>query len=639
MSKNMRRICVIIAASLHLYECVLLKEEKYLINITVTDYSAFINYICTELKLNVLQLAIMYGTVETSVLDEPIDQLFRTCNIPLTIQDTNRNLPQTYPGNKYIKYSHFLLILSDVNNLAAILSQVRKTFYWNGRGKMYVQFINCTLSRKELHSVFKIFWQEKILTAQIIVTKFNSSVKEYSHFVSYNPFINQIIVKKINPMTHGTVTRNDYFSNELLEEVTKNLYGYPLRVSVYNILPYIWLQETKKGEIEYSGFSGKIFQTVKHNMNLTPILVEKYQPRLVNRKLPNGTWVGPLGEVITAFSDICPFPMMMFQERFQILDYSVVFYFNGFVFVSPKALKIPQWKSLLLPFDVSIWFSVFAILIYAFVSDVVIHWFMSTAITFQKVIGRALYVLSLYLQGTVASAPKKGALRIVMILCLLGAMIINSLYQGALLSCMITPRYGKDLDSFEDIAKSGLTVTGLPQFLALLNLYDSPVLKILSSRSVVITNPFQQMHEVASKRNSIYFGLETTVLHEQQLYKTSDDEYLLHILKQRVGSVWGAFILPKDSPYVPRMNVIIQRLFEAGFVSKWEAQSLHVDTALPTISHIDNKADVSLSLHHIQTAYYLFVTGIIFSVLTFVLEVFFAQLVKFCTIIKETVTH
>ncbi|XP_033608951.1 uncharacterized protein LOC117282628 [Cryptotermes secundus] len=86
------------------------------------------------------------------------------------------------------------------------------------------------------------------------------------------------------------------------------------------------------------------------------------------------------------------------------------------------------------------------------------------------------------------------------------------------------------------------------------------------------------------------------------------------------SSVYG---VPRHSPLLLRFNVIIGRIVEAGLQMKWNSDSLHqalLNGSIFAVSSFQTADPAPLSLTHLQTAFYLLISGLLCSTVVFILQ-------------------
>ena len=129
---------------------------------------------------------------------------------------------------------------------------------------------------------------------------------------------------------------------------------------------------------------------------------------------------------------------------------------------------------------------------------------------------------------------------------------------------------------------------------------------------------------MVEKRDSACILNELTAqLYLRNSRYTKDGYPMLHRVQENILSVYGVYALPRHSPFLPRFNVIIGRLVEAGLQRKWIGDSLHRAALVGNITpvalpHVAEPAPLGLS--HLQTAFYLLIIGLLCSTVVFIFQ-------------------
>jgi hypothetical protein len=207
---------------------------------------------------------------------------------------------------------------------------------------------------------------------------------------------------------------------------------------------------------------------------------------------------------------------------------------------------------------------------------------------------------------------------------LLGIIITNA-FQGSLTSYIAVPKYLPEINTLKQLDKSELGIFVSPAVESYLTLDKND--KIMAN----LWRKFKpkRNHSLTANCLPLKLGMAELLNDYSARYYLRSKRYikdgypLLHRVKENVLSIYSVYGVPRHSPFLPRFNVIISRLVEAGLQMKWNSDSLHqalLNGSIVAVSSFQTANPVPLSLTHLQTAFYLLIAGLFCSAVVFVLQ-------------------
>jgi hypothetical protein len=207
---------------------------------------------------------------------------------------------------------------------------------------------------------------------------------------------------------------------------------------------------------------------------------------------------------------------------------------------------------------------------------------------------------------------------------LLGIIITNT-FQGSLTSYIAVPKYLPEINTLKQLDKSGLGI------------FVSPVIEsylTLDKNDKIMANLWRKFrprpnHSVTANCLNLKDGMAELLNDYSARYYLRSKQYikegypLLHRVKQNVLSIYSVYGVPRHSPLLPRFNVIISRIVEAGLQMKWNSDSSNrelLNGSIIAVSSFQTADPAPLSLMHLQTAFYLLISGLFCSTLIFILQ-------------------
>ncbi|XP_069117092.1 glutamate receptor U1-like isoform X1 [Argopecten irradians] len=131
-----------------------------------------------------------------------------------------------------------------------------------------------------------------------------------------------------------------------------------LTVSTLLLPPYV-MKEEVDGNVTYRGFINDIMELIADRLGLNYDFVP-VKDKMFGTLLPNGTWTGAVGQVVSGTANMAAGPITVTSNRAQFVDFSQPFQFTGPVIVMRRPNEnMPPFKDRLLhilkPFKTDVW--------------------------------------------------------------------------------------------------------------------------------------------------------------------------------------------------------------------------------------------------------------------------------------------
>jgi hypothetical protein len=531
----------------------------------------------------------------------------------------------------------FLLFLDRFDQIETVLYKMKSLSLWNPRGTFMLVVSQPLISNKKivLENAFKRLWTEKILRV-ILIFRFygcdqcNEDTEDCRlltpnlQVLTYNPFkhfrgINYITdISNVWPKINNV---GNFFPS------LSDLHGYPLRVAMFPMFLSVIPILGPDGQVKnFDGYDAHTVESLAWYMNAKMILVPPSDNTLYGYKVTNGTITGTSGDVAYNRADIAA------NSRYMVVDWVEVEYTyphgtDNLCFVVPKSKRAPQYKNLFRPFSCFVW-----IVLLFTISSTSIFWycvqnyeqFSVKEKTNKATISEAFFdIFRSFISGTLSTIPTSFLGRVYIATWLFMAVIITNTYQGCLTSYLAVPKHLKEINTLKQLDKSGLgifVVPGVQSYLAvngddktMRNLWRK--FKYETNYSLIYNSLVQKtdMGILSSDNFAQYFLINGPFI--------KDGEPLLHKVKENIMFLFTVYNVPRHSPFLPRFNVIITRLLEAGLLMKWNRDSVRqaaLNGYIKTASDVLAADPTPLSLTHLQTAFYMLIFGLFCSTLIFV---------------------
>lgn len=202
----------------------------------------------------------------------------------------------------------------------------------------------------------------------------------------------------------------------------------------------------------------------------------------------------------------------------------------------------------------------------------------------------------------------------------LNSKIIKNSYfsfAGTLVQSFTTTSHYPDINTLEQLDASGLSIaTSLRVF----DNNSSDVISRLHSKITAINSTalnraaYQRDVAAMERKEDAKFLISTEYM--------NNGLPLLHIVNECPSTYFITYIVPNNSPFLPKFNSVILNFFESGLIAKWYDDFIEAIILEKIFKYQDNsKVNKPFNLSDIQTAFYILFMGIIISGLVFVGEI------------------
>lgn len=560
---------------------------------------------------------------EETTLITIYNQLYIPILLPVLTKE-EYNITTNYDGTG--KAYAFLLFVNSVETFQWSFKELEKKNFWNSRGKFLVVVSKDILSYKSFDDIFHIGWKRNQVLFMHIISSTNTcdtvsnvhSKESCSLITDYNPFQNK---------TNYYLIPKEAFVNNitLFEDKTKNLFSYPVRASWYDVPPFFTLQHDENNIHTFEGNFGKMFETQSQLMNFSIDfqLFRDTETAGVYMK-HNNTWDGAIGDLLSGHADVGPSAVTLTYFRNLFVEFSEIIMIDHIVFAVPKSEQVPDWQTLKEPFSHTLW--ILIVVSFAFISGIVVarSYLNRNLNTNLFDHFNVLIVLLIFLSQSLPRMPKSDIMRIILIVWILMLAVVNSLYQGSLISYITSPHHLPEIDTVDDIALSDLEILTYSSYIDFIKTSSNSALRSLTSRTEITSKYQVALDRVSHSRDvALLADLELLDFSKATMYVDGYGEPLFHTASEIVHVELIGYIVPRGSPYIPRWNSIIRQALEAGLPSKWRK-----DYYLKTVSIFEPSKNslVVLSLSILQTAFYILGAGMILGIVTFYSEFMFVKM-------------
>lgn len=430
------------------------------------------------------------------------------------------------------------------------------------------------------------------------------------------------------------VSKEEYFP-----DLQSNYFGFTLRVSS---------TDKMEGDLEFAvdprsgktyGRRGVFAAAMYHlasGLNFTAELYRSTAGASTGHRLPNGTWVGSVGDVFNGEASFCMLCGMSYNRHFIVEICSPVTYEYIRFAIGPSE-KLYTWQAIFWPFNGDLWISLFITIC---VITLCTFLFFKVAVnnsswnifTVTQYFGRIFIEQS---QDLPEGLPQ--SIRITMGFWLLFALVGTTLYRAKMVTFMTFPVYEQKPGSYHELIHSKYEI----EFHYFPNIaYNS----FKSSTNPIMVEVFQKMlkqpdpvkclqHTLSSRSVCIMF----TSVHDDTISRNMSDRFGQSPI--RTSSDYAFMFTPgissqKRADFTPNFRKILQTSLQMGLNEWWtrsdayhllKLKNMWIKSLPPGGNHTgifqyDAGDDDVLHLKHLKGAFTVLISGLLVAAALFILE-------------------
>lgn len=294
-------------------------------------------------------------------------------------------------------------------------------------------------------------------------------------------------------------------------------------------------------------------------------------------------------------------------------------HFDQVCFVVPKSTTKPQWKTVFLAFDSTIWISLLLTYWIALFA-----WYEIKTIN-EKTFDVTLLGINLYgilLMIPVNKGPRICSERIIMLMVILFGFVVASSFQGSMVRYLAYETYEPDINTIHELVESELNIMSASYNLKeLIETDEKPIMSRLLEKFSWDENK-DILGEIATQRNGASIGAKRDLEEKIATSYVHNNQAQLHIVEECPRSYHIAYLVPQKSPYIAIFNDIINYFVEAGITSSW---FIHSKPFRPLSDYHESakQAHVVFTIENVIIAFIILIVGLTLSCFVFIVEVIF----------------
>ncbi|KPJ04976.1 Glutamate receptor, ionotropic kainate 1 [Papilio xuthus] len=525
----------------------------------------------------------------------------------------------------------------------------------------YIMLHDIRLFKSSLHYLWKRI-------VNIVFLRYHNAPRNKTWFdLSTVPFPNTIrevlITRRIEIWRNGKF----HYNTDLFADKTKNLYGETLSVVYLEHVPSV--VNTKSNETKkVGGVEIEILNTIASKMNFKLKLYQSTdaEQNKWGQKLPNGSYSGLLGEMVTGQADIAVGNLQYTTLYLEMTDLSIPYTSQCWTFLTPEAMSDNSWKTLILPFKLYMWIAVLMVLlvtgsIFYGLAKYYIHLMDFRGKTakdrstekikqnltldtragglylFGEITNSILYTYGMLLVVSLPKLPSGWSIRLLTGWYWLYCILLVVSYKASMTAILANPTPRVTIDTLKELVDSKITCGGwgqetkkffleslddvgqkIGQRFEIINDPDAAVKRVVRGDFAYYDNKnFLKYLRVKRKNNKIDINTTNLLVTNDTNMGNTRMERNLHIMSDCMVNIPVSIGFHKNSPLKPLADVYLRRIVEVGLFEKWSNDAMY---RINTLDTNDEEIKALMNLKKLQGAFIALAIGYFISLVIFISE-------------------
>lgn len=558
----------------------------------------------------------------------------------------NDGLEDQVPSNNndgYVLLSGYHLHKDVMKDIGHHLQKLKHNWGWNPRAKFVILAteISDTDAKMLATDIFAELWMSRVVDSVVLIPTTNKyttdtvNVLDAYIWFPYHPAgqcpdIKEAVLWDQWVLNNASIGRFLHNASLFPQKIPRDLHGCPLTISTFELPPMVMRKNTIKPDTESITYDKGLEVQILSEFAKSTNSSIKYREAPPDGgqwgwDIGNGTWNGVTGEIARSYSDIgmdCLWYRCHLVKEIECLRPHLIDKVRWYV---PCAVPYPRWMSLTRVFKLSLWLSFLG----AYVAISVIMWqvvkinsyFSTEAAQNQAYTSLPKCLLNFWaiiLEESASNNPPDVVLiRAVFFAWVLYCWAINTVYQTYFTSFLIDPGLQRQLGSEDEILASGIDYNTET---SIISLYDE--LAGTRYKHMNGTDYIDTAEERVSKGTLAFLFSKYLVDYKIAVkYMDANGKPIICEIEEDFAFNFITIFVPKGSPFKTRYDEVLLSIMQAGLVDLWW-NSIKYTANLEQASDFNLPPGeyISLTMEHLQSAFYFLFMGYIISVVCFLLE-------------------
>ncbi|CAL8142348.1 unnamed protein product [Orchesella dallaii] len=381
---------------------------------------------------------------------------------------------------------------------------------------------------------------------------------------------------------------NQIRDNFLLPKLSRrrNFQRKVFRVSCpINVPQRLLLKKLPNGKfIALPGMLEKMFKHLSLKLNMTIDIITSSNGG-TGTLLPNGSWVGVVGDVVNGRAHFGALTAAVY-ERFRMLAFTHCIEYQSFVFIYGKHEHVLLWKSLIVPFQMSLWIclalsfvvgNVFLILMITSLNknESVNHKPENQLLTSMWTPGKIVEYTYGAFVGNPSQDPVVTPVRIFLIFWVFFALLISTAYQSKLASALAVPPLDEPPLTYQGLINSTYKWGMLKVGDAIYNLWKfskNPTYQQLFKGMELYHDPFRCVKEAVNRKFCCFiWSSALDLISARNMTNTGTTVNTLRESPRSYSEFFQGLSFPmlKDNPLEEDFDGIVHQVVSQDLPAKW----------------------------------------------------------------------
>ncbi|KAJ4431189.1 hypothetical protein ANN_19786 [Periplaneta americana] len=311
---------------------------------------------------------------------------------------------------------------------------------------------------------------------------------------------------------------------------------------------------------------------------------------------------------------------------FSALEPTIPYEFTEMKWVVPCPPQAPRLQKIMSVFSLPVWVLIISVIILtALVFSCSNHASKYSSEPCNKLTPfRSFYdVWAIFMNVSVPKMPKTTNRRILFFIYVCYSFAMSIIFQAYFVTYLVEPGYEKNLETFDELLRSNLKYGYVDIMELTASTTDYTEHKLFpQSRRVDCSDVTNCMKRVILKRDIAAIGAPIVSHYIASILGVDDEMKVVCFLEERLVFASNIALLPKGSPLLPHLNVLIRRTCEGGLVDKLWEETKHIALLTSEKRSTENGNDLYFvfSLSHLSPVFILLIVGLVICSFVFLLE-------------------
>ena len=424
---------------------------------------------------------------------------------------------------------------------------------------------------------------------------------------------------------------------KIISDRSYSLDNQVIKVSAFSLPPSTMKCADNPGQL--CGRDVNLIRTLGQHLNFRPQFQAPPFGQKWGDQLANGTWSGLIGQVGRGGTTLGVANMFMTKYYLEQVEASYPYDISCSTFMTPIPPALGQWRTLIRPFDLTMWMVNLFVLIaggmlITLLSRLYSFLMMqnnggsssssssSSSNPFDSFAEGMFFNVQAITGVACTNDTSKWPIRLYNSFWWAFCFFITTVYRTYLTAILTSPIHVPPIDTIRQLADSNLNLYG---FGALVNNIaaqsSDPDLIAIGRRMQIFPADKMTKEQLMSQMTNAFYENKNYLLYEADVMNYEATAAYVHVMGQCLRSFPVAIAVTPQSPIKHHLDGIIHHLNAGGIIQFWMRSTLF-EHRTPDKSSSDK---IAFSLTHLEGAFYLLFICYSANIIAFAAEILFAR--------------